>query len=96
MDRGGRLTRAGRATGTREPLKGLEQGEDLADGHVEAGLGEALGSPLRQRGGVLTQLLPLPPDFCRPASCWQGPTEPGSQQGQVGGAWACGGGGQDD
>lgn len=36
---------------------------------VEAGLGRPWDPPLRERGDVLTQFLPLPSDFCRPASC---------------------------
>ena len=58
---------------------------------VEAGLGRPWDPPLRERGDVLTQFLPLPSDFCRPASCRQGSTEPRSRQGQAGVAWACGG-----
>lgn len=80
---------------TREPLKGLEQRRDSADGQCGGWPGEALGPPLRQRGDVLTQFPPLPSDFCSPASCWQGSTSPdlaGAGRGKLGMWGGCGAG----
>ena len=51
------------------------------------------GFPPQAERKLLTQLPPLPSDFYSPASCWQRSREPGSQQGQAGGAWAYGGAG---
>lgn len=76
---------------TREPLKGLEQRRDSADGQCGGWPGEALGSPLRQRD-VLTQFPPLPSDLCSPASCWPGSTEPQPGRGRQGEAGHVGSG----
>lgn len=68
MDHRGEAEAGWTRTGTREPLKSVEQRRASAAGWCGGWPGGAW-STLRERGHVLTQSLPLPSDFCGPASC---------------------------